>query len=346
MKTNRRRRRGGATDNLDSLLDTMANAVGILIVLLAVTQISVSDAVARLRSELESRPELSQESFHAAELEARELREALAPLLPTAGEKETLRREGRSELSGLRARVASLEAELAKIRDTPRGEAELTRSLAVSQAKARQLEQAITAEKRAALLASRELEALPTRAATRDLRLPDPRRPPRGGAQVIYFSRHGRIFRVDGGEMLKLLWDGVHRATGGTSRERLRGSSSDRDRVVQHFRRADIGSPSLRWHVLEAGGELMAQLEWRRTDLGETSAQITSALSRFRGDLLRYSPQGVYFHFFVWDDSFEVYTAARELSDRAGFSAGWTPFDAPRPFRQSLTQLDRNTLID
>ena len=66
MKTNRRRRRGGATDNLDSLLDTMANAVGILIVLLAVTQISVSDAVARLRSELESRPELSQESFHAA----------------------------------------------------------------------------------------------------------------------------------------------------------------------------------------------------------------------------------------------------------------------------------------
>ncbi len=146
--------------------------------------------------------------------------------------------------------------------------------------------------------------------------------------------------------MVKLLWDAVHRATGGTSRERLRGSSSERARVVQHFRRADIGSPSLRWHVLEAGGELMAQLEWRRTDLGETSAQITSALSRYRGDLLRYLPQGVYFHFFVWDDSFEVYTAARELSDRAGFSAGWTPFDAPRPFRQSLTQLDRNTLID
>ena len=67
----------------------MANATGILIVLLAVTQISVSDAVARLRSELASRPELSQESFHAAELEAQELREALAPLLPSVGEKET-----------------------------------------------------------------------------------------------------------------------------------------------------------------------------------------------------------------------------------------------------------------
>ena len=146
--------------------------------------------------------------------------------------------------------------------------------------------------------------------------------------------------------MLRLLWDGVHRATGGTSRERLRRSSGERVRVVQHFQRADVGSPSLRWHVLEAGGELMAQLEWRRTDLGETHAQIASGLSRYRADLLGYSPQGVYLHFFVWDDSFEVYTAARELSDRAGFSAGWSPFDAPRPFRQSLTQLDHNTLID
>ena len=50
---------------------------------------------------------------------------------------------GRSELSGLRARVASLEAELARIRDTPRGEEELLRSRAASQAKARELARAI-----------------------------------------------------------------------------------------------------------------------------------------------------------------------------------------------------------
>ncbi len=49
----------------------------------------------------------------------------------------------------------------------------------------------------------------------------------------------------------------------------------------------------------------------------------------------------------MWDDSFEVYTAARELSDHAGFSAGWTPYDGPEPFRQPLTRLGGGiTLID
>ena len=61
---------------------------------------------------------------------------------------------------------------------------------------------------------------------------------------------------------------------------------------------------------------------------------------------MRYSPETVYFHYFVWDDSFDVYAAARKLADEAGFSAGWTPFDAPRPFRQPLTRLAQGTLID
>ena len=36
-------------ENVDSLLDTMANVVGILIVLLAVTQMTVGDAMDRIR---------------------------------------------------------------------------------------------------------------------------------------------------------------------------------------------------------------------------------------------------------------------------------------------------------
>jgi hypothetical protein len=341
-----RARRGGEAQNLDSLLDTMANVTGILVVLLVVTQISVGDAVARLRDELVRRPELSRGAFEAAEREAAALREALAPLLPSAGAREALRRERRSELGGLRARVARLEAELAAGRSTPRSEQELARRLAAAREQALETERAIERARRAAAVAASELEALPSQAATRDLRLPDPRPPPAGAAQVVFFCRHGRIFRVDGAAMLERLWDAVYRATGGTTRERLRGSTLDRTRVVEYFRKTDVGSPDLRWHVLETGGELMAQLEWRRPDLGETRDQIGSALSRYRRDLLALPPQGVFFHFFVWDDSFEAYLAARELSDRAGFAAGWTPYDAPRPFRQPLTQLAQSALID
>jgi hypothetical protein len=341
-----RRRRRGESENLDSLLDTMANVTGILVVLLAVTQISVRDAVARLRDEMVRRPELSREAFVAAEQEAAELREALAPLLPSSDSQESRRRERRSELSGLRARIASLDAQLAETRDEPRDEAALERQLASSKAEARRLEREIANEQRATAAAARELEALPASAGTRELRLPDPRPPPAGATQAVFFCRYGRIFRVDGSAMLQKLWDGVHRATGGTTRERLRRSAIDQSRVVQYFQRVEVGGPALRWHVLESGGELLGQLEWRQPDLGETREQIVSPLSQYRGELLRYSPRAVYFHFFVWDDSFEVYAAAREAADRAGFAAGWTPYDAPRPFRQPLTQLAQNTLID
>jgi hypothetical protein len=248
----KRRKKGRISDNLDSLLDTMANVTGILVVLLAVTQISVNDAVARLRNQLQERPELSREAFLAAEQEAQELREALAPLLPDAARNEALRRERRNELTGLRGQVATITAELAKHQDVPRGEAELKSRLAAAQEETRQLEREIEAQKRAALLASRE-EPAPA-VGTRDLRLPDPRPPPRGADQVVYFCRYGRIFRVDGNRMLRQLWDGVNRAAPGSSRERLRASGIDRSRVLQHFQSVDVGSPQLRWHVLESGG--------------------------------------------------------------------------------------------
>jgi hypothetical protein len=62
-----RRQRREESQNLDSLLDTMANVTGILVVLLAVTQISVGDAMARLREQLADRPELTREALALAE---------------------------------------------------------------------------------------------------------------------------------------------------------------------------------------------------------------------------------------------------------------------------------------
>ena len=47
-----RPRRKKALGSLDSLLDTMTNVVGILVILLAVTQLGVGDAVKRIRGAL------------------------------------------------------------------------------------------------------------------------------------------------------------------------------------------------------------------------------------------------------------------------------------------------------
>ena len=48
----RRRKNSGAMGSLDSLLDTMTNVVGVLIVVLIVTQVNVSSAAKRIRANL------------------------------------------------------------------------------------------------------------------------------------------------------------------------------------------------------------------------------------------------------------------------------------------------------
>ena len=47
-----RRRKSSSQGSLDSLLDTMTNVVGILVILLTVTQLGVGDAVQRIRGDI------------------------------------------------------------------------------------------------------------------------------------------------------------------------------------------------------------------------------------------------------------------------------------------------------
>ena len=111
MSVARSRRRGDA-QNLDSLLDTMANVTGILIVLLAVTQISVGDAMTRVRDDLDQRPELSPASLAQAEAEARSLQETLAPLLPRRPHLEALLDEQHAQLAALQDENTEARAEI------------------------------------------------------------------------------------------------------------------------------------------------------------------------------------------------------------------------------------------
>jgi hypothetical protein len=67
-----RRRRDESIGSLDSLLDTMTNVVGILVILLVVTQLGVTSAVKRIRSSL---PEVSEQQYDEMR---RETEQALA----------------------------------------------------------------------------------------------------------------------------------------------------------------------------------------------------------------------------------------------------------------------------
>jgi hypothetical protein len=329
--------RRGEGQNLDSLLDTMANVTGILVVLMAVMQISVGDAMERLRDDLLDRPGLSREALDAAQAEAETLRAALAPLV---GERETLeasRRDRRDELSALRSQIADLEAEVAAARTRPRNQAEAQKQVEAAEGRALDLEQALARERSAVTALEREIASLPAVGSARDARLPDARRAPPGASPIIYACRHGRVTRLDAHDLVSTLDAAVWRASRATNPNSLSTNPLLRAQVVEFFATRDVGDANLRWRVYEEGDHLVGHLEWRGTEFGESEAQIAARTSEFRTELGLLNRQRSALQFLVWDDSFEVYQAARKLADRAGFASGWDPFDSDAPLRHYIT---------
>jgi len=328
-----RRRRSDDVQNLDSLLDTMANVTGILVVMLAVTQISMGDAMVRLREMLSQRPELTRESLERVEREAAALRAELAPLADARddleGRREAERRRAAAlagENERLRAEVAAARAaDPAALREEIRSTARRTGGL-----------EAALAGARAELSAFEErLETLESRPLRREARLPDPRPPPPGATEITVLCRYGRCAKVDANALVSRLWTGVERALGEPryALDLSLLSTSERIRLRSHFERIPIGTSGLRWRITEGPrGQPAAELVWSRETLGETGDRIAQPESDFRRELRRTSPARAFFRFLVWQDSFEDYLAARRHADEAGFAAGWIPFeqgDAP-----------------
>jgi hypothetical protein len=331
-----RARRRTEIQNLDSLLDTMANVTGILVVLLAVTQISVGDAMKRLRVQLDARPELTRESLERARAEAAQIREGLAPLQASADAWGAQRRQQREDLAALRARSDDARSDLRELRSAPTDPAELRRRIDAGAHEAERLSAAVAASRRELAALDAQLGGVPTASAGREARLPDPRPAPAGAHPLVWFCRYGHIQRVDFDRLGTLLFAALREATGRWD-PGWQLSVSDRIRIVHYFQQGDVGDHAFRWRMLDLGpGLFYAQLDWRSPAAGESADQLASPRAEFRRELARIDPARAYIRYLVWDDSFDVYLAARDVSNRAGFAAGWTPMDASASYRDNL----------
>jgi hypothetical protein len=342
-----RRRQGAQVGNLDSLLDTMANVTGILIVLLAVTQLSVSDAMDRIRNEMAKRPELTGVALRLAEFEALRLASALAPLLE--------RREAlEASLHGGRAELASLRSENEKVRETvgvalrfPGDIASLNEALELSEEEEQRLEQRVGKARLEIAVLDRELASVqaPSR---REISLPDPRPTPPGSIQIPVFVRYGKVVPVDVSDLIGRLRNATLVASEGKwSYGEGAPNFVDRSQVVTYFQSHDIGTKRFRWHLVNNGGrEFYAHLEWRDPEQGDSLDDLAAGGSDLAREIARASPKSHFFTFLVWDDSFEAYLMAREMATQAGFSSGWRPFGEHDPFRQWLLATSFNADVD
>ena len=316
----RRNRDGDSGQNLDSLLDTMANVVGILVVLVAVMQLAVGDAVDRIVEEGVREPATLTE-VEAAEAQRENLTGAIAALrdeldsLPPAPEKPgMLLDEAQPLLDALEALAGSnpmLAAELNELRQ------EIARK---HDSVARRKERLAQQKKRLV-----QLEALlknaPAAERPKVARLPDPRPPPKKTSELVFFCRYGRIVPIDTPALLARLYLGIEDALG-KNRPVL---EEDRPWLENLFRKELFGSQNFYWKFRgQSHRNLFADMVWRDKEEGEHAGDLRLEDNLLEATIQGQDPKKKYVRFWVWSDSFEVYLEARYLAEAAGFDVAWT----------------------
>lgn len=312
------RARRSLPDNLDPLVDTLSNVVGILVIVVALTQLQIGDALARV-----------------AELDFLRMRE------------EQTRASVRVEVGGLEARQdalfrrtdASVEEAILLARQTLEALSALRteRPRRVETRSLDELKQRLESSQRAmrenlAVRDRREQYAERLQRVPKQMvaRLPDP--VVVQGRESWILVRYGRIYLIDREKLFEQGSRAIGRILedGGTRRIR----SDEFDAVARYLRKRDVGIGDFHWQM-QTEPDVRVELAWRSREGGlepvdlETSPELHSWLA------LR-SPDVDFIQFQVWGDSFEAYLAAREVVEGAGFRAGWRGHEVTEELDLSL----------
>jgi hypothetical protein len=309
--------RRSVPDNLDPLVDTLSNVVGILVIVVALTQIQLGDALARVveLDRMRGEQERVRDSF------------------PTEAEQQAARRDvlalrteaDLDEAASMAIETLSKLAELDSAAETDARESIdlLERRLDASKEK---LDESLRMRDQRALYEAR-LQTVPKNMVAR---LPDPQ--VFQGKESWIMVRYGRVYLSDREALLengsraigRILQDGIDR--------QIRGDEFDS--VARYLRKREVGAGNFRWQ-LETDPNIRVQLEWRSEDAGLEHNDLSTSRA-MREWLVARSPEVDLIKFHVWADSFEAYLAAREVVEEAGFRAGWIGYEIEQDFDLGL----------
>lgn len=316
-------RRRGIPDNLDPLVDTLSNVVGILVIVLVVSQLQLGRALDRVLDRSEPVPVLAEDEDASlgaaakatearpppgsASLEAREA--ALrARGAADAGEAAALAGE---ILAALEALPPSVETPSAK----PEEEAGRVARLG-----------ALQRENRAAATAlarrSARAEALAGADPVLRARLPDPQ--VEHGRTHWILVRHGRVFPVDREGLFGAGSRALQRILGPAAAAGVR--MDEYESAALYLSKRSVGLDGFRW-LLQTEPEIRVELGWPDPDAGLEVSRLASD-PRWRRWVGSRTPGEDFIRFQVWNDSFETYLAVREITEAAGLRAGWTGREA------------------
>jgi hypothetical protein len=314
------RRKKKSEGSLDSLLDTMTNVVGILVIVLVITKLGVSDAVRRIQANL---PDISVAQLEEMQTDAASTASALAAI--------QLRKEDLAkpldekqldqiyeEIEKQKLAVAALEKQpidmVATTKQIDQAKKSIQQLDAQSKSLAKQSADAL------ALLQTASTKAPP---AAKNVFLPNPRAAPKDAVAEYFICKKGKVIHVPLEGLARLTESRIRRLK---TKPNAKGEV-DCTAFIAAFNRADqtTGHRQFKLTARATNGYLYLYIA-TRGDLGESADQLLESTSDFSRQTRAISRRKAYIRYLVWSDSFDAYLAARATSQKAKVAAGWYPY--------------------
>lgn len=328
-----------ADGGLDSLLDTMTNVVGILVMVLIATQLGVRDAVSRISESAEVDPAAiaaSRERLKLSRQQRDALKQQLADLKPADEnaievQLADLRRRKETVRTNLQTTNETANQYAAKIEDDKQKAAAATKKIEdmeKQQARMDSIDKEITdalkneSQLKALLDDTPEQQAPPPKVVT----LPDPRPAPDGVKPLTFLCANNKIYPVDISTWQEKVRSRVEYIV---NSKRLYGGPEvgvPEDKFMVEFNktRRTLRDDYVQLELYSSG--IYPRLKFLPDEKsGATVTEVLKPRSRFQKILAGIDPNKYYARFYVLPDSFEVYLAARSVADQANLLAGWEP---------------------
>lgn len=332
------RRRSEEDDgaSLDSLLDTMTNVVGILVIVLVVTQLGVGDAVSRITESDAVDPE--------------KLKEAQAQLATVTDRRDELKRQ----LAALKpvdskahaGRLANLQQQLDTAQLTLTSYQQMAmrkqQQVALLMDQAEEAQQQVeqnekeTSELKAQIKSSLDevarlesiVEEMPERGqlAPKVVTLPNPRPAPEGAKALYFMCVNNKVYPLN--------VTGARDVARKRAEFMVQSKRLDRDPVngidpqvfLDEFDKlTSLKDDYFELEMTVSGGRYPRLTFHPRSTGGFTIQEIKGDRSRFRRLMEATDETQYYARFYVLPDSYEAYVEARRVCSEVGLLAGWIP---------------------
>ncbi len=340
----RNKKESGAS--LDSLLDTLTNVVGILVILLSVTQLGVGEAVQRIAETDSVRPEVYEQAL-AERNDLMRLRVELEARLAVYSQEDD--QLANLDLRVLLKQIEDLEASLAvllegqedrdlKMLELRKLQEEAQRRLDEQKKEAEKSETELsTAQELMAKLRSKLADApAGGYAASTIITLPNPRSAPEGAIAIPVLCRDQRVYFIDNINLQQRALAKIQ--TIGKRRNLMFNPDIGVDQAIllgDFHRGAPIDDDNIELK-LTAAGRTPKPVFQRKKGGGETAEELRAGRSKFGRRIRQLDGKRFYAKFLVWPDSFEVYIEARKLCSDRDLLAGWKAQTSQAEYSENL----------